>query len=108
MKMNYMVEVKDGKWNVYSPKIGMYVMEDATVDEVKIALATDMEYEIKLNIIKLLMTFPHGFSTMDGGAIVHKEAVEKYEAWRHQTHQRIGFPDEYHSLIDEKIKEMLT
>jgi len=108
MKMNYMVEVKDGKWNVYSPKIGMYIMEDATVDEVKIALATDMEYETKLEIIKLLMTFPHGFSTMDGRTIVHKEAVEEYETWHNETHQRIGFLDEYHSLIDEKIRKILT
>jgi len=108
IKMNYMVEVKGGKWNVYSPKIDMYVMENVTDDEVKVALAMDMEYEIKLEIIKLFMTFPHGFLTMDGRMIVHKEAVEEYEAWRHETHQRIGFQQEYHSLIDEKLNEMLT
>lgn|SRR5690625_405579 len=106
--MNYKVEIQDGKWNVYSPKIDRYVMEGASVDEVKIALSIDMEYEMKLEIIKLFMTFPHGFSTMNGRTIVHKEAIEEYEAWRQKAHQRIGFPEEYHSLIDEKIKELLA
>lgn len=106
--MNYKLEIKDGKYNVLSPKIGMYVMEGATIDEVKIALATEMEYSVKLNIVKLLMTFPHGFSTMDDEVIVHQEAVDAYHAWYEKTHQRIGFLEEYYSLIDEKIKEVLT
>src|SRR5690625_1378362 len=105
---NYKLEIADGKWSVYSSKIGMYVMKDATIDEVKIALTTEMEYKVKLDIVKMLMTFPHGFSTMDDITIVHEEAVKSYEAWHDKTYQRIGFLEEYHSLIDEKIMEVLT
>lgn len=36
-------------------------MEDATVDQVKIALATEMEYKTKVEIVKLLMTFSSRF-----------------------------------------------
>lgn len=106
--MNYQVEIKDGKWYLYSPKIDRYVMEDATMNEVKIALATEMEYVVKLDIVKLLMTFPHGFSTMDDEVIVRQDAIDDYEAWYHKIQQRIGFPEEYHSLIDKKIREALT
>ena len=106
--MNYKLEVKDGKYNVISPKIGKCVMENATIDEVKIALATEMEYSVKLNIVELLMTFPHGFSTMDDEVIVHQEAVDAYRAWYDKTYQRIGFLEEYYSLIDKKIMEILT
>src|SRR5690625_484281 len=105
--MTYMVEVKDGKWNVYSPKIDMFVMEDAPIKEVLIALATEMEYDVKLKIVELLMTFPHGFLTTDGKTIVHEEAVKAYEEWQQQTHQRLVFPDEYRALIDKKIRELL-
>src|SRR5690625_4059374 len=106
--MTYMVEVKEGVWSLYSPKIDMYVMEEATIKDVKIVLATEMEYKVKLDIVKLLMTFPHGYLTMDGKEIVHEEAVKEYEAWHHETHQRIVFPDEYHAHIDAKIRELLT
>lgn len=106
--MSYKIEATDGKYHLYSPKIDMYVMRDATLDEVKITLATEMEYAVKLDIVKLLMTFPHGYSTMDDEIIVYQEAVDAYEAWHHKTHQRIVFPEEYQSLIDEKIREVLT
>lgn len=106
--MNYKLEMKDGKLNVLSPAIGMYVMKDARLDEVKIALATEMEYAVKLDIVKLLMTFPHGFSTTDDEVIVHQKAVDAYDAWFEVTYQRIGFLDEYYSLIDEKIVEILA
>lgn len=107
MTLTYKVEIVNGKWNLYSPKINMYVMEGASMDEVKIALAREMEYAVKLNIVKLLMTFPHGYSTMDDKTIVHEEAVKAYEAWYDKTYERIGFLEEYHSLIDEKIREIL-
>jgi len=105
---NYQLENVNGKYNLYSPKIDMYVMENVTLDDIKIAIATEMEYEVKLKIVELLMTFPHGFPTVDNQVIVHKEAIEAYEAWHHKTHQRIGFLDEYYSLIDQKIVEVLT
>jgi|SRR5690625_1823953 len=105
--MTYMVEIKDGKWNLYSPKIDMYVIEDADIKAVLIELATEMEYDVKLKIVELLMTFPHGFLTMDGQTIVHEEAVKAYKEWQQQTYQRIVFPDEYHALIDKKIRELL-
>src|SRR5690625_4845258 len=105
--MKYKLEIKDGKWNLYSQKIGMYMMKGATIDEVKIALATEMEYATKLKIAKLLMTFPDGFSTMNDKVIVHKEAVAAYHAWHDKIYQRIGFLEEYYALIDEKILEIL-
>ena len=40
MTKAYKVEVLQGKWNLYSPKLDMYVMEGASMDEVTIALAT--------------------------------------------------------------------
>ncbi|MGM8212225.1 hypothetical protein ACLIBH_05435 [Virgibacillus sp. W0430] len=49
----------------------MFVIEDVTNEEVKIALALQMEYTVKLDFIKLLITFPHGDTTMDGEVIVH-------------------------------------
>lgn len=85
----------------------MYLMEDATVDQVKIALATEMEYRTKLEIVKLLMTFPHGFLTTDNKVINNQEAVDEYESWYKEIYQRIGFIDEYYSLIDEKIQEII-
>lgn len=106
--MNYKLKMKDGKLSVFSPKIGMYVMECATMDEVKIALATEMEYKVKLDMVKMLMTFPHGFATMDDEVIVHQKAVEAYEEWHTKIYQRIGFLDEYYALIDEKIAEVLS
>jgi len=106
--MSYQVDVHNGKWQVYSPKIERYVIEDATMQDVKIALATEMEYETKLSIVKLLMTFPHGFKTMDGETIVHQEALEAYETWRHKTYQKIVFPEQYQAAIDNKIEELLT
>lgn len=105
---DYKVELKDGKYYLYSPKINMYVIEDATMEEVKILLATEMEYSVKLEIVKLLMTFPHGFMTRDDKVIVHEEAVAAYHEWYDKIHQRIGFLDEYYSLIDEKIVDLLT
>ena len=83
-------------------------MKGATIDEVKIALITEKEYNVKLEIVKLLMTFPHGYSTMDDKTIVYEEAVEAYEAWYDKIYQRIGFLDDYYALIDEKITEILT
>lgn len=83
----------------------MYLMEDATVDQIKIALATEMEYKTKLEILKLLMTFPHGFLTTDNEVIDNQEAVDKYESWYKKIYQRIGFLDEYYELIDKKIQE---
>jgi hypothetical protein len=56
-------------------------MEDATVDQVKIALATEMEYKTKLEIVKLLMTFPNGFLTTDNEVIDNQEAMDEYESW---------------------------
>lgn len=105
---HYKIELKDGKYNLFSPKINLYVMENATMDEVKITLATQMEYEVKLEIVKLLMTFPHGLTTIDDKIIVHEEAVDAFETWYDKIYQRIGFIDEYYSLIDEKIVELLT
>lgn len=46
MTLTYKVEIVNGKWNLYSPKINMYVMEGASMDEVKIALAREMEYAV--------------------------------------------------------------
>lgn len=106
--MSYQVDISNGKWHLFSPKIERYVIEDATMQDVKIALATEMEYEVKLNIVKLLMTFPHGFKTMNGETIVHQEALEAYEAWRQKTYQKIIFPEQYEAAIDNKIKELLT
>lgn len=103
--MNYKVEFKDGGWNLYSPKIASYVMEGVSIEEVKIALATEMEYSVKLEIIKLLMTFPHGFSNMNGEIINLPEAVEEYDNWYSKTQQRIGFLEEYYSLIDKQIMD---
>lgn len=105
MNMTYKIEVNNGKWSLYSPKIEMYVMKDATLEEVKIALATEMEYAVKLDIVKLFMTFPHGYSTMDDKIIARDDAVEEFEAWYKETHPRIVFPEEYHALIDKKIAE---
>ena len=39
MTMTYQIEVLQGKWKLYSPKLSMYVMEGASMDEVTIALA---------------------------------------------------------------------
>lgn len=109
MKMNYKLEIKkNGHLNLFSPKIRMYVMEDVMFDELKIALVTEMEYKVKLDIVKLLMTFPHGFETMDDQVIVRQDAVDEYEVWYEKVHQQIGFLDEYYSLIDEKIAEVLS
>jgi|SRR5699024_7143003 len=106
--MNYQLEIKDGRFNVYSANIGMNVIEDALFDEVRIALATEMEYDVKMKIVKLLMTFPHGFEMKNGDMFVREDAVEAYESWRHEVQQRIGFLDEYYELIDEKITDLLT
>lgn len=106
--MNYQLEMKKGKLNVLSPKLGMYVMENATVNEVKIAFATEMAYKVKLDIVKLLVTFPHGFSTTDDEVIVHQNAVDEYEGWYKKTQQRIGFLEEYYARIDKKISEVST
>ena len=105
---NYKIEKTNGKFNLYSSKIGMYVMKGATIDEMKIALAREMEYSVKLEIVKLLMTFPHGFSNMDDEIIVYQEAVDVYNAWYSKIYQRIGFLEEYYSLIDEKIMGILA
>lgn len=105
--MNYKVDITDGKVQLYSPRIGMNVMENATMDEVKIALATELEYAVKLDIVKLLMTFPHGFSAMDDTMIVDDKAMEAYEAWQHNIQKRVGFLDDYYASIDEKISEVL-
>lgn len=106
--MSYRVDVRNGKWQVYSTKVAQYVMEDATLQDVKIALATEMEYEVKLNIVKLLMTFPQGFKTMDSETIVHQEALEAYECWYNKTHQKIVFPEQYQAAINNNVIELLT
>lgn len=105
---HYKIELKDGKYSLYSPKINMYVLENATMEEVKITLATEMEYTVKLDIVKLLMTFPHGFTTMNDEMIVHQSAVVAYDEWYDKIYQRVRFLDEYYSLIDDKIVELLT
>lgn len=105
---HYKIELKDGKYSLYSPKINMYVLENATMEEVKITLATEMEYTVKLDIVKLLMTFPHGFTTMNDEMIVHQESVVAYDEWYDKIYQRVGFLDEYYLLIDDKIVELLT
>lgn len=104
---DYKIELKDGKYNLYSPKIGMYVIKDATMEEVKIILATEMEYAVKLDIVKMLITFPHGFTTIDDKMIEYQEAVDAYKEWYDQIYQRIGFLDEYYMLIDKKIVDLL-
>lgn len=103
---HYQLEKVNGSYNLYSPKIDLCVMKNASLDEIKIAIATEMEYKTKLEIIKLLMTFPNGFSTLDDEVIVDKEAVEEFKAWHKKIYQRIGFLDEYYSLIDAKIKQL--
>lgn len=105
--MTYKIEVTEGAINVYSPKIGMYLMEDATMDQVRIALATEMEYEAKLKITKLLMTFPHGFLNMNDELIVNQAAMDVYDTWYKSIRQKIGFIDDYYRSIDEKIEEIL-
>jgi len=82
-------------------------MEDATTDQVRIALATEMEYEAKLKITKLLMTFPHGFLNMNDELIVNQAAMDVYDTWYKSIHQKIGFIDDYYRSIDEKIEEIL-
>lgn len=67
-----------------------------------------MKCKVKLDIVKWLMTFPNGILTTDGEVIVHQHAVDEYEAWHKKIHQQIGFLDEYHSLIDENILEVLS
>lgn len=104
--MNYKVEFINGNCNLYSSKIGMYVLKDTTIEEVKVALATEIEYKCKLEIVKLFMTFPHGFFTMNDKTYVHEKAVDNYETWYHTINQRIGFIDEYYSLIDKKLREI--
>lgn len=103
--MNYKLEVNKGKINVLSARTGIYVMEDATIYQVKIALATEMEYMTKLEIVKLLMTFPHGFLTTNNEMILNQEAMVEYETWHKKIYKRIAFLDEYYSLIDEKSKK---
>lgn len=105
--MDYKLEVKEGKINLYSSKIGMYLMEETSIEQVKIAIATEMEYKVKLEIIKLLMTFPHGFYTMDNEIIVNQEAMDEYEAWYKIIRQKIGTLEDYYDLIDEKISTVL-
>lgn len=105
---NYQLERVNGKYNLYSPKITKNVMENVTLDEIKLAIITEMEYTTKLEIVKLLMTFPHGFSTKDNQIIIHQEAVTQFEDWYRKIYQRIVFLDEYYSLIDKKIVEILT
>lgn len=106
--MNYKVEIVDGKYNVFVPEVDKYLLEGATEGEVKIMLAIQMEYMTKMDIIRLLMTFPHNFSTMDNKVIVHQDAVDEYESWYAETIQDETCVDTYHSLIDEKVKELLT
>lgn len=107
IEMNYKIEVVDGNWHLYSSIIDMYVMEGATMEEVKIALAIEMEYAVKLDIVKLLMTFLHRLSTIDDQTIVHQESMDAYEVWYTKSYHRIALLEEYHSLIDEKISEDL-
>lgn len=108
IKMKYMLEAKQGRLNLYSPKINSYLMKDASVDQVKIAIATEMEYRTKLEIIKLLITFPHGFLTTNNEIIDNPEAMDQYESWYKEICQRIGFLDEYYDLIDEKIQDIFS
>src|SRR5690554_2379478 len=105
--MTYKIEVLEGAMNVYSSKIGMYLMEGATVDQVRIALATEMEYKAKLEITKLLMTFPHGFFNMNDEVIVNQAAMDDYDTWHKLIHQKIGFIEDYYRSIDEKIEKIL-
>lgn len=106
--MNYKVELIDGNCSLYSSKIRMYVLEDVPIDEVKIALATEIEYKSKLEIVKLFMTFPHGFRTKNDKTFAHEKAIETYETWYHDIHQRIGFLDEYYALIDKRLSEITS
>lgn len=82
-------------------------MEDATVNQVRFALASEMEYKTKLEIIKLLMTFPHGFLTTNNEIITNQEAMDEYEVWHREIYPRIAFLDEYYSLIDRKLQEIV-
>ncbi|WP_130806684.1 hypothetical protein [Senegalia massiliensis] len=106
--MDYKLEARNGKINLLSSKTGMYVMEDASIYQVKIAVATEMEYSTKLEIVKLLMTFPHGFLTTNNEIIVKQKAVDEYEAWYKEIYKLIAFLDEYYALIDKKIQEIFS
>lgn len=105
--MTYKIDTKEGLWNVYSPKIGMYVMEDATVDQVKSTLAIEMEYKTKLEIIKLLITFPHGFFDLNDKLILNQEGMDEFDSWYQHIHQKILYIEDYYRSIDEKIEEIL-
>lgn len=85
----------------------MYIMQEASPAEVKIALATEMEYSTKLDIIKLLMTFPHGFLTTKDEMIINQQALDAYEAWYKTAYQKIRCIDDYYMLIDEKIQKIV-
>lgn len=106
--MEYQLEKVNGKFNLYSPKIERYVMEGVTMDEIKVALARDMEYTTKLEIVQLLMTFPHGYATTNDEVIVHGKAVKEFEEWYEETYQRIGFLDEYYARIDAQIEHVFS
>lgn len=74
--MKYKLESKNnGKFSLYSERIEMYVMEDESLNEIKFAIAAEMLYKEKLELIKHMMTFPDGYLTLDGMVIIRKDAV---------------------------------
>lgn len=106
--MGYIVDVKDDKWSVYYRGIEEHLLQGAPIQEVYITLSTIIEYDAKLNIVKLLMTFPHGFYTIDDEKIVHEEAVEEFENWFSEIKQMADDADQLHTFIDEKIHELFV
>lgn len=104
---HYMIErTEEGLYNLYSPRIGMNVLEDASLLEVKVALATEKEYATKLEIIKLFMTFPHGYTSTDGKLLENNEGLEKFNEWYNEVHKKIPFPEQYYQLIDLKLQNI--
>lgn|SRR5690625_457996 len=108
MNMGYIVDLQDGKWSVYYEGMAKPIVQDAPLEEVYVNLATIIEYDAKVNIVRTLMTFPHGFMTKDGEEIVHEEALRRFDQWFSELKQFATSADELHQFIDDKIYELLV
>lgn len=75
-------------------------MIEDTTGKPKLAVATEMDYGVKLHDIKLLMIFPHNFSTMNGRVMTYEvlEAHMQYDTTR--SSQRIRLLKNEYLLVD--------
>lgn len=108
IKENYRIVKKtDEKYDVYSTKMGMYILNNISPQDLIHKLANEAEYIVKVEMIKQMLSFPDGYFDENGNIDYNHKGTKMFNSWYRKIYLYMESVDNYRYLIDKKLTALL-